>query len=153
MMFVCLGNICRSPLAEAVLKKLLKDRGLEDKFYVESSGTASYHIGENADSRTRAVAQRYSVPMNHTAQQFSIEHLSSFKHIVVMDDSNLNNVLNISPAVFEAQIHKFRDFDPLDPGADVPDPWYGGVEGFEENYQITLRCSENLLNYLLNEYQ
>ena len=88
VMFVCLGNICRSPLAEALFRLKVMERNLDANFHIESSGTSNYHIGENADPRTIETAASLGLSMNHRAQQFKRHHLESFDYILVMDDSN-----------------------------------------------------------------
>ena len=142
VMFVCLGNICRSPLAEAIFKQKLADRGLADRFFVESSGTANYHVGEEPDPRTVAVAQRRNVPMEHLAQQLKEEHFHLFDYVVAMDRNNRANALKISPSNTVFEIPLMRDFDELAVGADVVDPWYGNEEGFDACFDVLDRSCE-----------
>ncbi len=152
LMFVCLGNICRSPLAEAVLKNKVLRANLKDSIYIESSGTAAYHIGENPDPRTTIVAQKHQVPISHKAQQLNNVHFTTFDYIVVMDDSNRKNVVRIKPTHAVSAFFKLRDFDTQDEGSDVIDPWFGDEDGFEECYQTIDRCTDELLLFLMNKH-
>jgi len=152
VMFVCLGNICRSPLAEAVFAQQVLAQGLEKQIYVESCGTAAYHIGENPDPRTIKVAKKHSIPVNHKAQQLITQHFVSFDYLVVMDESNAQNAKELRPTNASAQILILRDFDVLNKGADVIDPWFGNEDGFEECYQVVKRSCEEFLYFLVNKH-
>ena len=153
LMFVCIGNICRSPLAEAVLKNKVLQANLEDYIYIESSGTAAYHLGENPDPRTTSVALKHHVPISHKAQQLNTHHFITFDYNIVMDDSNSENVAKIKPSNSTSAYFKLRDFDSLHKGSDVIDPWFGCEEGFEECYQTIDRCTDELLLFLINKHQ
>ena len=152
--FVCLGNICRSPLAKTVFQDKVEEAGLEDQFEIASSGTGDWHVGDTADDRMRKTAQKHGHSLeDHRASQFQKEHLAACDHIFVMDKSNLNDVLYFDEEEkHDGKVRLFREFDP-DPGDyQVPDPYYGGRDGFETVYEIVDRTAETLLNRLIAEY-
>lgn len=155
VLFVCLGNICRSPLAEGIFKDLVKKKGLSDKIFCDSAGTANYHIGKDPDHRSCDVASRYKITLEHKARQFFENDFEDFDYIVAMDRSNFENIKRLkAQGSIEGKVFLMRKFDPLkDKEEDVPDPYYGGLSGFEEVYKMLLRSCENLLEYLLNEHQ
>ena len=154
-MFVCLGNICRSPLAEAVFRRRANEAGLGDVFEVQSSGTGRYHVGEQADERMRQTAVKYGMSLEeHRAQQFAESHFDEFDHVFVMDKTNLHDVLYLDVAeTFGNKVRLFREFDP-DPGDyQVPDPYFGGDQGFDRVYAIVDRTVERLLERLVEEHE
>jgi protein-tyrosine phosphatase len=154
VLFVCLGNICRSPLAEGVFRHLVGQAGLQDRFEIESCGTGDWHVGDCADPRMISTARRYGVDLGgHCARQFKPEDLERFDHIFVMDKRNLHDVLYAdTEEQYGFKVRLFREFDP-DPGDfQVPDPYYGGPQGFDEVYQICLRTGETLLDRLVQEH-
>ncbi|MFK7897220.1 MAG: low molecular weight protein-tyrosine-phosphatase [Myxococcota bacterium] len=133
--FVCLGNICRSPTAEGVMLRLVADAGLEDRFQIESAGTAAYHVGEKPDKRARAFAAKRGITLPSRARQFVAADFDRFDWVLAMDGENLSNLEAILPDSADApgQLSLLRAFDPVaPPGAEVPDPYYGGDAGFEE---------------------
>ena len=144
IMFVCMGNICRSPLAHAVFEDILNREKIGDRFLVDSSGTIDYHIGEKPDPRMRATAISHGIPMGHRAQQLTRKHLRQFDHIVCMDQENKAHALHLAETEAEAEkIRLLRDFDPRGKG-DVPDPYFGGAQGFETVFKIVSRSCESL---------
>lgn len=154
-MFVCLGNICRSPLAEVVFRRRAKEAGLEDVFEVESSGTGGYHVGEQADMRMRQTAEKYGMSLErHRAQQFAESHFEDFDHIFVMDKTNLHDVLFLDDAgQFGNKVRLFREFDPEPGDFQVPDPYFGGDQGFDRVYSIVDRTVQRLLERLIEEHE
>lgn len=152
--FVCLGNICRSPLAKAVFRDKVEEAGLEEHFEIVSSGTANYHEGEKADRRMRKTAERNGLSLeDHRASQFTAEDLERFDHIFVMDKSNLNDVLYLDEDdQYGGKVRLFREFDPEPEDYQVPDPYHGGRQGFENVYDIVERTSDMLLHRLVDEY-
>jgi protein-tyrosine phosphatase len=156
ILFVCLGNICRSPMAEGVFNKIIKDRNLQHKFFVDSAGTSGYHIGELADPRMRKTANAYRIALTHKARKLIQEDLDNFDYIVAMDRSNKENIgkLILSPgSVHHQKVIMMRDFDPEPGDGQVPDPYFGGEQGFEEVYQMLLRSGEGLLGHLISKHQ
>ena len=151
-MFVCLGNICRSPLAEAVFKKMVEEAGLSEHFDIASSGTAAYHVNENADPRTLEVARKHGVRMNHRAQQLKQQHLEDYHYILAMDDSNLNTIHRLDASA-KARVMKMRTFDPDHKNSDVPDPYYGGFDGFEQCHSILETSCAGFLEFLKKEHE
>lgn len=137
--FVCLGNICRSPMAEAVFKELSHNDSRITK--VESFGTAGYHIGETPDHRTIQVCEKHNIPINHNAKQLKSQHLHQFDYILCMDDANLRNVKRLQNDKSTAIIQLFGD-------EIIDDPYYGGVDGFEKAYQQCVKYTENFLKSL-----
>ncbi|RDI96404.1 low molecular weight phosphotyrosine protein phosphatase [Meiothermus sp. QL-1] len=137
-----MGNICRSPMAEGILRRKLRERGLEEEFEVDSCGTGGWHEGEPADPRTQAVLARYGALFPHTARQIRAEDLERFDHIFVMDRENLRTL----ERRFPQHRGKARLLLELNGGGEVPDPYYGGMEQFEEVYQMLEEAIEQFLN-------
>jgi protein-tyrosine phosphatase len=153
-MFVCLGNICRSPLAAAVFKEQAERAGLGENFEIHSSGTDHWHVGQHADARMRQTAQQMGCSLEaHRARQFRADDLAEYDHIFVMDKSNLHDVLFLDRSdEYAGKVRLFREFDP-DPGDyQVPDPYYGGAEGFKDVYEIVDRTANMLLHRLVDEH-
>lgn len=152
--FVCLGNICRSPLAEGVFREKVEARGLADAFEIDSSGTGDWHVGSKADGRMRATAKEHGLSIeDHRASQFRASDLETYDHIFVMDKSNLNDVLYLDEKdQYSGKVRLFRELDPQPGNYQVPDPYHGGEEGFERVYSIVDRTAEVLLDRLVDEY-
>ncbi|MCD0163895.1 low molecular weight phosphotyrosine protein phosphatase [Deinococcus sp. 6YEL10] len=138
---LCLGNICRSPVAEALLRRELEAAGVAA--VVSSAGTGDWHVGRPADPRSRAVAAHHGLSLNGRARQLSAADFYEHDLILAMDASNLADVRRLAPPNAEARVQLMRDFDPLAPGADVPDPYYGGQDGFEEMYRLLERSARH----------
>ena len=135
--FVCLGNICRSPQAEALFRRKVADAGLQSRFVIDSAGTSANHVGEAPDRRTAAASARRGVPVQGAARQFTVQDFDRFDVIVVMDSSNLRNVTRIARHDGDrAKVSLLRSWDAAADGPDVPDPWYGGPEGFDVVFDI-----------------
>lgn len=154
VLFVCLGNICRSPLAEGILLQLLEEKGLIDKISVDSAGTANYHIGERPDPRTIENAHKNGVTLPSRGRQFDRSDFENFDYIIPMDESNLFHIRRLEPStpVTGYTIVKMRKFDPLAENADVPDPYYSGPKGFQDVFDILNRSNTNFLNFLIEKH-
>ncbi|MFH4965860.1 low molecular weight protein-tyrosine-phosphatase [Gaetbulibacter sp. M235] len=134
ILMVCLGNICRSPLAEGILKSKLPS----NKFIVDSAGTANYHVGSQPDRRSIAVGKKYGIDIsNLKGRQFNIKDFDAFDYIYVMDESNYQNVISIARNETDKNKVKFI-LNEVYPNRnyDVPDPYYGGEQGFENVYKM-----------------
>lgn len=152
--FVCLGNICRSPTAEGLFIHKVKEQGLQDYFYIDSAGTSAYHIGEKANSKSQAIAKKYGVHLPSIARQFYYEDLEEFDLILAMDSENFYKISSLDyKEQFSGKVHRIREFDPNDEDPDVPDPYFGGMDGFENVYQVLDRCCDNLLDVLKEHIQ
>jgi protein-tyrosine phosphatase len=155
VLFVCMGNICRSPLAEGVFLHVARERGVADRFEVDSAGTGHWHIGKRADPRSIEVALRRGVDLPSRARQIDPpKDWARFDHIIVMDESNRSDVIDAgAPA---GRVVLLRAFDPLceglaDAEREVPDPYYGGDEGFDAVYDMVERACRGLLDQLTAE--
>lgn len=150
MCFVCLGNICRSPTAEVVMRDAAARRGLGDAVHVESAGTGSWHVGGDADPRSRAEWERRGLRHEHRARQFGVADLDRFDLVLAMDGSNLDALQRMAAAGRSATpVELLRGFDPSAPaGAEVPDPYYGGPDGFADAFDMVTRACEGVLDRL-----
>lgn len=145
VLFVCLGNICRSPLAEAVFVHKINELGLGGKFYAESCGTADYHIGSPPDPRTIKNALKNGVKMDHACRQLCPDDFERFDHVFVMDRNNLRAAQKMAGAHYQHKISLMRTFDPDGPDLDVPDPYYGDESAFQEVFEILQRTIGSFL--------
>lgn len=154
ILFVCMGNICRSPIAEGVFISLACQRGLADRFHVDSCGTGGWHVGESPDPRASATAARYGVRLDHTARQFDPRSdPERFELILAMDAANLSVLRAAVPDATRTRL--VREFDPgvgTGQGApEVPDPYYGAGDGFDRVYHMLVSACGGLLDALLAE--
>lgn len=149
VLFVCLGNICRSPLAEGVFAHLVAGDGMADRFLVDSAGTGAWHVGELPDPRSREVASRNGITLPSRARQVRPADFHDFDVVVAMDRSNLSDLEELRRRHGgDARIVLMRDFDP-DPGdGQVPDPYYGGPDGFDRVFDMVVRSARGLLEHL-----
>ncbi len=155
VVFVCLGNICRSPTAEGIFLDLVQQNGLEGTVSVDSAGTGGWHIGELADSRSRAEAQSRGIHLTSRSRQFCSQDFTQFDLILAMDRSNLRNILRLAQTDSDRRrVHLLRNFDPsAPPDSDVPDPYYGGVRGFPDVFDICERACAGLLEHVRSRLQ
>ncbi len=154
VLFVCLGNICRSPLAEAIFRSVVEDAGLADRFEIDSAGTSGYHDGEPPDQRTTAVAAQRGVRVGGKSRRVTQADLETYDHIIVMDQENLGAVERLAARSGSSpDVRLFRAFDPASDGdTDVPDPYFGGPDGFEIVHDLVERSSRGLLAELRERY-
>lgn len=152
VLFVCLGNICRSPAAEGAFRKIVTEKKLIDQFYIDSAGTAGYHDGELAHPITRKVAKEYSIDLTHFSRKFIVNDFEKFDYIFAMDSFNYADIISMAKSPKDKEkVFLFRKFDPSVIGEpDVPDPYSGGIDGFKNVQEICLRTSEELLNWILS---
>lgn len=148
ILFVCLGNICRSPAAEGIFKDVVEKAGLSDRFEIDSAGTGRYHIGQLPDSRMRRQASKRDITLDHRCRQICDYDFDHFDMIIGMDDSNISNLYRMSPTLEgQKKIHRMSEF--IDRGEfdydHVPDPYYEGTEGFELVLDLLENSCENLL--------
>jgi protein-tyrosine phosphatase len=152
VLFVCLGNICRSPTAEGVMRSLVREAGLEDRIELDSAGTGSWHVGAPPDARATEAAARRSITLEGAARQVAVIDFDDFDLVVAMDASNRRDLQRLAPDdEARRKVVALRDFDPVavrDGDLDVPDPYYGGDEGFEEVLDIVDRACRGLLDHL-----
>ncbi len=152
--FVCLGNICRSPLAQGVFQDLVNQEKLDKKIIVTSAGTSGWHIGDLPDERMRQTAQSKGIHLKSRARQFQKADFNRFNLVLAMDHSNLAKLAEIAPSNLPPEkLMLFRSFDPECNGdQDVPDPYYGGAKGFEEVYSMVERSCPSLLEYIKSRF-
>tara|TARA_R110000787_G_scaffold286385_1_gene404538 strand:- start:15497 stop:15949 length:453 start_codon:yes stop_codon:yes gene_type:complete len=146
ILMVCLGNICRSPLAEGILKSKIDS----NKVFVDSAGTGHWHIGNKPDPRSIEVAKKHQLDItNQRGRQFSKQDFDNFDYIFVMDTSNKENVLSLARNDWDKEkVHLILDELFPNENVDVPDPYYGGGQGFESVYQMLEEACENIVNRL-----
>jgi len=151
VLFVCLGNICRSPLAEGVFAHLVRERGLHDRFEIDSAGTGAWHVGERADRRSAEVAARHGVSLDGRARRVASSDFARFDLVVAMDRENLRDLERMADGIpHRPRLHLLREWDPQE-GDEVPDPYYGGPDGFERVYAMVRRSCEALLDDLAGQ--
>ena len=151
VLFVCLGNICRSPAAEGVFLHLLNERGLNDRFVVDSAGTGGWHVGNPADRRMQAAASRRGIQLPSRARQISLDDLSTFDLVLTMDDDNLMAVQALAKEAGSratASIKPMLSYASNFSETEVPDPYYGGDTGFEHVLDLLEDACSNLLDEL-----
>ncbi|WP_291426572.1 low molecular weight protein-tyrosine-phosphatase [Deinococcus sp.] len=136
---LCLGNICRSPVAEALIRRELAAAGLDA--VVDSAGTGAWHVGNPADPRSQKVAHQHGLELTGTARQLAPADYGEQDIILAMDRSNLERARRLAPPTARAKILLMRDFDPEAPGECVPDPYYGGPDGFGDMYRMLERSA------------
>lgn len=157
ILFVCLGNICRSPVAEAVFIHLARQRSAFDRFDIDSCGMGAWHAGQCADPRAVQTVLRYGVPIDHTARQLDPPaDFARFHHLIAMDRANLRAILAAGAryGVGPSRARLLRSFDPAlrgvpDHELEVPDPYYGGDEGFDVAYRMVTSACSGLLEHIL----
>jgi len=153
ILFICLGNICRSPAAEAVMQSLIDKNNLNLKFELDSCGTSSYHQGEKADSRMIHAARKRGLKVISISRGFLKSDFKQFDHLIVMDDSNYENIMVLdTDNEYSSKVHKMTDFcsPKYQSYTNVPDPYYGGENGFEEVLDLLEDSCQNLLGNLNN---
>ncbi len=149
VLFVCLGNICRSPLAEGVFRARVAGAGRERDFHIDSAGLVDTHAGELADPRTRAEAAGRGLQLTHRSRPFTAADWARFDWVLGMNTTNLAELERRRPAHFRGHLGPLRAFDPAaPPGAAVPDPYYGGPDGFVAVHDLIRAATEGLFAHL-----
>ncbi|MEU9994659.1 low molecular weight protein-tyrosine-phosphatase [Streptomyces sp. NPDC050848] len=144
--FVCTGNICRSPMAESVFRARVEEAGLADTVEVDSAGTGGWHEGDAADPRTVAVLEDHGYTSGHSARQFRASWFPALDLVVALDEGHLRALRRLAPTPEDAaKVRLLRSYDPAAEDLDVPDPYYGGTDGFEECLEMVEAASEGLL--------
>ncbi len=152
ILFVCMGNICRSPAAEAIMKKIVKKEELSDKINCDSAGTIGYHEGEKADERMIRYAANRGINITSISRKIRPDDMIKFDYIVAMDDDNLKNIINMDPnGKFRKKIFKMTQFSSDKRVREVPDPYYGGSQGFENVLNILEDSCKNFLSFIKKE--
>ncbi len=147
ILFVCMGNICRSPTAEGVFRQKVIDAGLQDRVYIDSAGTHAYHVGEPPDSRAQAAALKRGFDLSdQRARRVSPVDFEEFDYVIAMDSSNAADLHAICPPGQEHKIKLFLEFGERFDVTEVPDPYYGGSTGFERVLDLIEDAAEGLLN-------
>tara|TARA_Y100000589_G_scaffold285961_1_gene285822 strand:+ start:590 stop:1075 length:486 start_codon:yes stop_codon:yes gene_type:complete len=155
VLFVCLGNICRSPAAEALFIKKIKEEGIEDKFLVDSAGTGSWHVGKQADSRMRLAAKDRKIDIKSKARQINKNDFQKFNYILTMDDSNYNNVMSLKNREKSSdlcKVIKIQEFASSFKEKEVPDPYFGGEEGFDYVLDILTDSISGFLDHIFKNH-
>ncbi|EPS41395.1 hypothetical protein H072_4708 [Dactylellina haptotyla CBS 200.50] len=148
VLMVCLGNICRSPMAEAVFRHVAKENNLLDKFgVIDSAGTAGYHAGDEPDRRTQRVCRDNGVPVSHTARQVTRQDFYNFDYIFAMDKNNQRDLESMKPK--DAAKSKILMFGEFGDGKALQDPYYGGESGFKVNFEQCKKSSEGFMKTVL----
>lgn len=151
VLFVCLGNICRSPTAQGVFQSRVDQAGLKEHFFVDSAGTAGWHEGKAPDPRTQKHALSRSYDLSRIqGRQVVFSDFEAFDHIIAMDKANLENLQAMCPEEFQHKLKLFLDFSDC-PESEVPDPYFGGTAGFSHVLDLAESASEGLLNALTEE--
>lgn len=152
--FVCMGNICRSPTAEGVFQKLIDQRGLTDRFFLDSAGTHGYHVGKPPDRRSQQAALARGIGIDHLrARQVTVEDLDHFDMLLAMDSQNYQGLLALASSdVHRQRIRLMMEFAPALAVDEVPDPYYGeGGQGFERVLNLLEHAAQGLLAELLTD--
>ena len=146
VLFVCMGNICRSPTAEGVFRHLVAKTNLQDKIESDSAGTHAYHVGEQPDRRAQLAANKRGIDLSDLrARRVSLADYESYDYILAMDTDNYEILVSQSPAHAKPKIKLFMDFASQHPDKEVPDPYYGGQKGFDIVYEMVEAASQGLL--------
>lgn len=146
LLFVCLGNICRSPLAEGIFLHLASKRGVHDRFEVDSAGTGGWHVGNPADPRSIAVAKKYGITLPSHARKVSAAETNAWDFVLAMDRQNQSDLIQLG--FDDSTVRLMREFEPGASDLDVPDPYYGSDDGFENVYRMLFDACNGLLDEL-----
>jgi protein-tyrosine phosphatase len=153
VLFVCMGNICRSPTAHGVFEALVRSQGLAQLIEVDSAGTHAYHVGELPDRRSQEVAQQRGLDLDYQrARRVASDDMAEFDYILAMDEANLEDLRQICPEPFQEKLTLFMSFAPHYGQREVPDPYYGGEQGFERVFDMVEEASKGLLEVIRSRH-
>ncbi len=153
VLFVCMGNICRSPTAHGVMEKLIRDHSLTRQVEVDSAGTHAYHVGKPPDTRAMMTAERRGVDLSaQRARQVEPQDFHEFDYVLAMDDDNLMHLEMICPRDKRDKLRLFLEFAPKVKARQVPDPYYGGDSGFEQVFDLVEAAAEGVLADIRDKY-
>ena len=148
VLFVCMGNICRSPTAQGVFEKQVRDAGLDAVIGIDSAGTHAYHVGNGADGRAQATARNRGIDLSgQRARQVNANDFALFDYVLAMDSDNYDILASACPAKYADRLFRYLEFAP-ELGRDVPDPYYGGPQGFENVFDMVETAGANLLAHI-----
>ncbi|UQB42975.1 low molecular weight phosphotyrosine protein phosphatase [Thiomicrospira microaerophila] len=154
VLFVCMGNICRSPTAHAVFRKLVESEGFQQQISIDSAGTHAYHVGNPPDERSMKTAAKRGIKMHDLrARKVDFSDLIEFDYILAMDGDNLAILEQMAPADLKPKIKLFMSFAEASPHTYVPDPYYGGAEGFDQVFDMVEQASKGLLDHIKQKYK
>lgn len=146
VLFVCMGNICRSPMAEGMFRHAIKEAGLENQVQIDSAGTHSYHVGSPPDPRAQQASLKRGIDISgQRSRKITEQDLAEYDYILVMDAANHANLIRRASAAHKSKIRRLLAFSKKYPNLDVPDPYYGGNEGFEENLDMIHDAVQHLV--------
>jgi protein-tyrosine phosphatase len=152
VLFVCLGNICRSPMAEGVFRQVLADTGMSDRFRIDSCGTGSWHVGRPPDIRAQHALSVRGIDISvQRARQFTRDDFKTFDIILAMDRANYDRLLHLAPDIYEPNVRLFMKYAPEMGTCEIPDPFFGGPEGFDYVLNLIEMASRGLLASLMRD--
>jgi protein-tyrosine phosphatase len=152
LLFACLGNICRSPMAEGVFRRVAQEEGVLDRFEIDSAGLGNWHVGQAPDTRAQAAARTRGIDISdQCARQVTREDFARFDLLLAMDGSNYEELVELAPKSAHHKIRRFLDYAPQVGTKDVPDPFFGGREGFDHALDLIEAAARGLLAELLDE--
>jgi len=154
VLFVCMGNICRSPTAQGVFEKLVESHGLSSRILIDSAGTHAYHVGEPPDKRATQAARKRGIELGgQRARRVSLADFGEFDYVLAMDRSNFEDLITICPPAHRAKLHLFLTFAAEEDEDEVPDPYYGGLTGFERVLDLIEQASQGLLAEIRQQHR